>query len=77
MDTRGYSKQTIKANAEADQKLPGVKLGRFCIRRDIPVAFVSEKLGVSRASIYRWFLGEWGPRQAHIAKIEAFLKEYR
>jgi hypothetical protein len=77
MDARGYSRRVVSMNAGADQDLPGVKLGKFCMRRDIPVSFVSDYFGVSRMSVYKWFSGQWEPRKKHLEKIATFLKEYR
>ena len=54
----GYSQQLVKANKKADQKLLGVQLGRHCIKKDIPVAYVAQSLGVSRTAVYAWFKGE-------------------
>lgn len=77
MDARGYSRRVVSVNAEADQSLPGVKLGKFCIRRDIPVSFVSSYFDVSRMSVYKWFSGEWTPRKKCLEKIAAFYKTYK
>lgn len=69
MDSRGYTFRLVNANKKADGRHPGVKLGRFCIQKDIPVRDVAEHFGVSRVTIYKWFIGEWHPRSQHIAKI--------
>jgi len=70
MDSRGYTVRLISANKKADGRHPGVKLGRFCIDKDIPVRDVAEHFGVSRMTIYKWFIGEWYPRKLHAEKIE-------
>lgn len=70
MDSRGYTVRLIHANKAANPKHPGVKLGRFCIGKDIPVRDVAEWFGVSRMTIYKWFIGEWHPRRSHVEKIE-------
>jgi hypothetical protein len=69
MDTRGYTLRIVRANKVANAKSPGVKLGRICIEKDIPVREVAEYFGVSRMTIYKWFVGEWIPRKIHTEKI--------
>jgi hypothetical protein len=69
MDTRGYTLRIVRANKVANARSPGVKLGRFCIEKDIPVREVAEYFGVSRMTIYKWFVGEWIPRKIHTEKI--------
>lgn len=54
----GYSQQLVKANKSANQKLRGVQLGKYCIKNDIPVAYVAQSLDVSRTAVYAWFKGE-------------------
>jgi hypothetical protein len=69
MDIRGYSYRLVTANKKADAQHPGVKLGKLCIEKDIPVRDVANHFGVSRATIYKWFVGEWIPRKIHNDKI--------
>ena len=57
----GYSTSLIEKNKRASGKLPGVKLGRYCIKNDISVTRVSHKFKVSRQTIYNWFVGKGGP----------------
>lgn len=57
----GYSQRTVAAVMEGDPKHPGVALGRFCIKHDIPVAEVAREVGVSRWTIYQWFQGNSWP----------------
>lgn len=73
MDRRGYTFRLVHANKKADGRHPGVKLGRFCIERDISVREIADHFGVSRMTIYKWFLGEWYPRNQHTTRIEELL----
>jgi hypothetical protein len=75
MDNRGYASRIIKANLEASVESPGVALGRFCITKEIPVSDVAEYFGVSRMTIYKWFVGEWLPRKSNAEKISTILKQ--
>ena len=54
----GYSTLTAREIKEANQTLLGVKLGRICLDRDIPVTDVAEFFGVSRVTVYSWFRGK-------------------
>jgi hypothetical protein len=75
MDNRGYASRIIKANLAASVESPGVALGRFCIKKEIPVSDVAEYFGVSRMTIYKWFVGEWSPRKSNAEKIDGILKQ--
>jgi len=75
MDNRGYASRIIKANLAANVESPGVALGRFCIKKEIPVSDVAEYFGVSRMTIYKWFVGEWLPRKSNAEKIANILKQ--
>ena len=57
----GYSSRIIKLNKEASGRLLGVKLGRVCIKHDIPVTYVAGILKVSRQTVYNWFTGATNP----------------
>jgi predicted transcriptional regulator len=59
----------------ADPTLPGVRLAKMCIAKDIPVVDVAAKFGVSRVSIYGWFTGNSKPRQKQVELIEEILKK--
>jgi hypothetical protein len=69
----GYSHRLVEANKAADDESWGVLLGRTCIRLNIPVSEIAEKLDVSRATIYNWFWGTTYPSRAHCAHIERLL----
>lgn len=69
-DFRGYSARIIQANKTASTTHPGVKLGRLCIAKEIPVSHVAEFFGVTRMTVYKWFKGTEQPRKQHIEKIE-------
>lgn len=66
----GYSTSLIKKNKEADGKLPGVKLGRHCIKNDIPVARVAWLYKVSRQTVYNWFVGKGTPPRDKAAHVK-------
>jgi hypothetical protein len=57
----GYSRRLIDDNKVASASNTGVKLGRLCIKLDIPVADVAEYCKVSRMTVYNWFKGSFEP----------------
>jgi hypothetical protein len=73
MNSRGYAWRVVSANKTANSRHPGVKLGRFCIERDISVRDIAKEFGVSRMTIYKWFTGEWHPRRSHVDQIVRYL----
>jgi transcriptional regulator with XRE-family HTH domain len=72
----GYSARLIALNKEANSKLLGVKLGRVCIKRNIPVSLVASELGVSRQTVYNWFTGANTPLNQSVGAVEALLKSF-
>jgi len=76
-NNKGYSRKYVAANKKADQSHIGVKLGRVCIDRDIPVLDVAEYLGVSRQAVYLWFLGKSKPHPDMRVKIEEATKRLK
>lgn len=74
-NSRGYSLRTVKQVEAADPTLPGVRLAKVCIARDIPVVDVAAKFGVSRVAVYSWFTGHSKPRQKQLELIEEILKK--
>lgn len=69
----GYSVRLIELNKEADPSLLGVKLGRVCIKKNVPVSDVAKELGVSRQTIYNWFVGESSPQNLVVDAVEQLL----
>lgn len=73
----GYSLNVILLNEKAEQRLLGVKLGKKCIKRRIPVATIAVKLGVSRQTVYNWFVGAYEPKSFHEEAIKQLLKDLK
>ena len=69
----GYSARIIQQNSKADKSRLGVRLGKACIKRNNPVAIVATSLGVSRQTIYNWFIGTSDPLNFMVATIKQFL----
>lgn len=62
-NSRGYSVNFIARVKQADRQLLGVRLGRACLKHDIPVMWVAGRIGVSRQAVYRWFTGDSTPER--------------
>lgn len=75
MSLRGYSYQLVKANLAANPNLIGVQLGRYCIDRDISVFDMAQKLGVSKMTLYHWFVGKSIPHKTRAEKITKLLNK--
>jgi len=71
----GYSLKLAKLNKAADKKLLGVRLGAVCIKKNVPVAEVAERLNVSRQSVYNWFTGLSSPKAPSVKKIEKLISK--
>jgi hypothetical protein len=71
--SKGYTINVYRANADADPQLLGVQLGRYCIDNSVAVSTVAEALGVTRATIYNWFVGGNIGKATHVAAIKAYL----
>lgn len=72
----GYSVRLIELNKQADKRLLGVRLGRVCIKHNIPVVDVASTLGVSRQTVYNWFIGETNPQKAIAPAVQSMLVSF-
>jgi hypothetical protein len=73
----GYSLNVILLNEKAEQGLLGVKLGKKCIKRKIPVSRVATSLGVSRQTVYNWFIGAYEPKGDSVEAIKQLIKDLK
>jgi len=69
----GYSQRVVKTNRDADMGNLGVRLGRFCIQKELPVSDVMEFFDVSKQTVYSWFAGTHIPSKRHAELINKFL----
>ena len=72
----GYTARLIELNKRANISSLGVRLGRVCIKQDVPVSTVAEAMGVSRQTVYNWFTGSVLPGLAMEPLITARIKKY-
>ena len=66
----GYTYRIRKLNRSADKKNIGVRLGRHCIDQNISVSELLVLLGVSKQTIYNWFMGVHTPGPQQATKIK-------
>ena len=71
----GYSARLIELNKQADPKLLGVRLGKACIKNNISVHEVANKFGVSRQTVYNWFMGRSSPQNVVAESVKDLLTQ--
>lgn len=59
----GYSLRLIERNSQANENKLGVRLGRACIKHNVPVTIVASRFGVTRQTVYNWFSGTGNPAE--------------
>jgi DNA-binding XRE family transcriptional regulator len=70
----GYSIRVVEAIKNADVNHLGVQLGLACIANDISVSEAARALGITRQTVYHWFLGRVEPKDAAARVICSFLE---
>lgn len=73
MSLRGYSLRLVEAIKAGNPRHPGVRLGKYCIAKGVPVSQMAKKFGVSRMTIYTWFTGTGTPHKNKIELIDKLL----
>ena len=71
--SQGYTLRIRDLNAKADKRKLGVRLGRLCIKHDVPVTVVAQRMGVTRATVYNWFCGVSAPQASAVSLIESYI----
>lgn len=73
--SRGYSLRIRDLNAKADKRKLGVRLGRVCIKKDVPVSVIAKRMGVTRATVYNWFCGASAPQANLVTPVTVYIAE--
>ena len=73
----GYSSILVERNKKANRRHLGVALGRKCIALNIPVVEIARELGVSRMTVYNWFVGAHEPQAVYATAIAEYLKKFK
>jgi hypothetical protein len=69
----GYSSVFVERVRNANRNHLGVRLAKFCIANNISVAKVAGKFKVSRATVYKWFVGATTPDKPLHGQIHRFI----
>lgn len=72
---KGYLVFTVQDIQDANPLMLGVKLGKACVAKEIPVTEVAEYLDVSRTTIYAWFMGRAHVSDKYAAKVEDLIQK--
>jgi len=70
---QGYSLRLVDQNKMADDRRLGVRLGKACIARDVPVTVVADRFGVTRQTVYNWFRGTSDPSPIYASAMQIFI----
>lgn len=73
----GYSARTIQLNGAADHRRLGVALGRAAIKLNVSVSEVARLMGVSRQTVYNWFIGSYDPKASLTGEATKLLTSFR
>ena len=74
--SRGYSLRLRDLNRKAPSKLLGVRLGRVCIKHDVPVVVLAQRMGVTRQTVYNWFAGASSPNPALASLVQSYIAQF-
>ena len=69
----GYTYRIRTLNRSANKKNIGVRLGRHCIDQNLSVSELMGLLGVSKQTIYNWFIGTSDPLNFMVSTIKDFI----
>lgn len=68
----GYSITLSKRISKASSTVGGA-LGAIAVRKEISVAHIAAKLGVSRTCVYDWFTGQYDPSPDKLKQLQRLL----
>lgn len=74
---QGYTIRVAEAIKEADGNLVGVQLGRLCLEHDISVVKIANYLGVTRQTVYAWFVGKSEPKPYYFEAVRQMVHEIK
>lgn len=69
----GYSQGLIERNKQANELRLGVRLGRVCIEKMVPVTVVANEFKVTRQTVYNWFSGVSNPAESLHTRISTYI----
>ena len=70
---RVYGEKLLRALEENQSTSLGVKLGRVCVKANLPAAYLAKTFEVSVTTVHNWFRGTQGVNMDHTKAIEVFI----
>lgn len=74
-ENRGYRKNVYDQITASKSDSLGVRLGKLCVTKNIPVIDVASFFGVSRQAVYLWFKGKCRPHKDLHERIEKLVEK--
>lgn len=71
----GYHKKVYDQVTSSNSDSLGVRLGKLCVTKNIPVTDVASFFGVSRQAVYLWFKGKCRPHKSLHERIEKLVEK--
>ena len=70
---RVYGEKLLRALEESQSDSLGVRLGRVCVKANLPAVYLAKTFEVSTTTIHNWFRGSQGVNGHHAKAIEVFI----
>jgi hypothetical protein len=69
---RPYSEKFLISLQHLDSSRLGIKLGKICVKANLPTIYVADAFNVSRMTVYSWFRGK-PLRDKNSTRVENFI----
>ena len=66
--SQGYSLRLRDLNRRAPSKV--------CVKHNVPVTVVAQRMGVTRQTVYNWFAGTTNPQPALTSLVESYIAQF-
>lgn len=76
-DSRGYSSLFLQQVKAGDRKSPVTKYALACIKREMSITEIAFRMGVTRATVYNWFMGKTVPRDYYLTRMQTQLNQWK
>lgn len=74
---KGYDSLFVQRVEAADQHPLVWYIAELCIQKNVPIVYVAEQVGVTRATVYNWMLGKSMPRERHLEQMPKVISKLR
>ena len=76
-DSRGYSSLFLQQVKAGDRKSPVTRYALACFKREMTIAEIALRMGVTRATVYNWFTGKTVPRDYYLTLMQMQLNQWK